>query len=182
MNIDSEGMSEEANDEVRSLMEEENKINSGEEQTASHQTELAECEISEQEYRMNLFKMTIMWCEASFCTYVMLMLNKYLEGTIFINFLMEGLSGLLGAALAAPVYEKFKLRGGFVVSLGLTLLGAELIYAFEEGVLDPSFVVDIGLSSPSNLPKNSAGSREYYLNTIIPILGFITKIGLSISF
>ena len=112
----------------------------------------------------------------------MLMMDKYLEGTIFLNFLLEGVSGVIGVIVASYIYDKFKLRGAFVVSLGITLVGAELIYAFQEGILDPSIVVNLGLSTKSDLPENSLASKEFYLDSVIPILGFIAKIGISVSF
>ena len=105
-----------------------------------------EDEISVYEYRSNILKLAIMWSQVSFCTYAILFLNKYFEGTIFVNFLLEGTSGLIAVVLAIPIYDTLKIRGAFIFSHGLTLLGACLVLAFEEHLIDPSFVVNLGLS------------------------------------
>ena len=99
--------------------------------------------------------MAIMWSAASFCTYLMMMLNKYLEGTIYMNYWLEGLAGLLGNFIAIRVYEELGLRSAFIVSMGITLFGASLIYLFEAGLFNPSFVVSIGLSVKSLDPVQS---------------------------
>jgi len=127
-------------------------------------------------------KMAVMWSAASFCTYLSQMLNKYLEGTIFINNYLEGFAGIIGNYFAVIIYSRLGVRGAFLASMGITLAGASLIYLFEAGILDPSIAVNMGLTSKSLDPKGSLEANEQYLSALIPIFGFITKIGNNISF
>ena len=108
--------------------------------------------------------MSVMWSSASFCSYLMAMLNKYLEGTLYTNVLLDGFAGLLAAAVASYIYTALKLRGSFIFSFSLTLVGGILIYAFEAELIP------------------HRGAKHYDLNTVIPILAFATKMGIGISF
>ena len=60
--------------------------------------------------------------------------------------------------MAGHVYQRLRLRGSFVFSLGCTLIGGTFIYSFEAGIFNPSFVADIGLSIKITLPENSIES------------------------
>ena len=48
--------------------------------------------------------MTVMWSAASFGSYMMINLNKYLEGSIYLNYYLEGLAGLLSAFITNLIY------------------------------------------------------------------------------
>jgi len=110
------------------------------------------------------------------------MLNKYLEGTIFVNFYLEGTASLLANFMASLIYSSFGVRRSFMTSMGITIVGAAFIYLFEAGIIDPSIAVSFGLSSKSSDPDGTAAANEHYLAGIIPIFGFITKLGTEISF
>lgn len=138
--------------------------------------------LTDSEFKANVVKMTVMWCNASFCTYLMLFLNKYLEGTIFLNYYLEGLAGIIGAMVAGTLYSRILLKGSFIVSLSMTLLGSVCIFLFEGKHLNPSIVYSIGISSKSSFPDGSEEQRTFYLGKLIPILGFFIKIGLNITF
>jgi len=91
------------------------------------------------DYRLNLAKMACMWSAASFNSYLMLFLNKYLEGSIF------------------------------------------LIFAFESGIFNPRLMYMLGFAHESPHVAESIASRDYYLAKLIPYLGFMTKIGINIT-
>ena len=108
--------------------------------------------MSDRDYRINLAKMTCMWSAASFNSYLMLMLNKYLEGTIFLNFYLEGFAGLIGAFSANYIYGWLGLRHSFMISYGVTLTFGGLIFAFESRILNPRLIYMLGLTHESPHP------------------------------
>jgi hypothetical protein len=124
--------------------------------------------------------MTIMWSVSIYATYMMLMLNKYLEGTIYLNFYMEGLSGIIGSAVADYSYNVLRLRNGFIFAHVITLIGALLIWGYEGGTLSPHFVEYWGFCPKSPFPADSEETRQYYLSNLIPYIGFFTKIGINV--
>ena len=104
---------------------------------------------------MNIIKQSIMWSSASFCSLLMLMLNKYLEGTIYLNVLIDGIAGILGTVVATPIYTHFKLRSSFLFSFGVTLIGGLLIFLFQSDTINPNVAVSLGLASKTGLPETS---------------------------
>ena len=96
-----------------------------------------------------------MWSVGIYCTYMMLMLNKYLEGSIYVNFYMEGLAGIIGSFVADYTYTRFRVKNSFIFAHSITLLGAVLIYAFESGIFSPNFVSSWGFCDKSPYPINS---------------------------
>ena len=71
-----------------------------------------------------------MWSSASFCSFLMIMLNKYLEGSIYLNYTLDGLAGLMATVIATPIYSHFRLRNSFLFSFGVTLATGFMIYLF----------------------------------------------------
>ena len=63
--------------------------------------------IAEKSYKTNVIRMTIMWTATSFGNYLLLYLNKYLSGTIFINYYFEGVSGIIGYIIGKVLYSCF---------------------------------------------------------------------------
>jgi len=62
-----------------------------------------ETNIAENRYIINVVRMSVMWTAASFCIYLLLYLNKYLPGSIFLNYYLEGATGAIGYLIAAPL-------------------------------------------------------------------------------
>jgi hypothetical protein len=124
--------------------------------------------------------MTILWSVGIFDTYMMLVLNKYLEGSIYTNFYFEGLAGVVGSAFAEYSYTSLKLRDGTIFGTSVALLGGLLIWAFEGGLFSAGFVRRWGFSEKSPYPVDSPETNDFYLAVIIPYIGFFTKIGINI--
>lgn len=135
--------------------------------------------ISDEDYRWNLLRMMAMWSAASFSGYLMMFLNKYLQGSIFLNFYLTGCSGITGAALASYVYDWLRLRNSFLFSFGLTLGAGCLIFLFEAGVFSPKIVYYIGLSRLSPGALGTAEESQFYMGKLIPFLGFVTNVGIN---
>ena len=130
---------------------------------------------------MNVVKMTIMWSVSSFSGYVLLYLNKYLPGTIFVNFYLEVLSGLIAYPIGKPLYNGCGLRIAYSVAYSIILFGLFFIFMFETEIIEPYFIDDLG-SPPSPYPPRSAKDRDYHLSRIVPIFTLIAKIGTHILF
>ena len=78
--------------------------------------------ISENQYISNIVIMTIMWTVSSFSFYLLMFMNKYYEGSIYVNFYLDGLAGVIGSSLSLLVYGCLRMRWAYVISLSLTLL------------------------------------------------------------
>lgn len=139
--------------------------------------------ISEGRYIGNVVIMTIQWTVVSFSAYLLMFLNKYYEGSIYINYYLDGLSGIIGSFLSLPIYKYLKIRWSFILSISITLLGAIFLLLFQQGYISPHWV---GALMPedkrSPYEQDSPEDREYYLSYLIPAIVFITKIGVNITF
>lgn len=58
---------------------------------------------AEQNYVWNIARMTVMWTAANFSGVLLQYMNKYLSGTVFINFYIEGIAGIVGYAIGKPL-------------------------------------------------------------------------------
>ena len=107
-------------------------------------------------------------------------MNKYLTGTIFVNYYLDGVAGIIAALFGQIIYGYLKTRWSYVFSFILTLLGAIGIFLFEGGYISPYFIDDMG-SPPSPYPSGSDKDREYHLKRIIPYFTFLAKIGVNLT-
>lgn len=121
-----------------------------------------------------------MWTAASFTNYTLLYLNKYLEGSIFVNYYVEAAAGIVAILIAYPIYVNCKTLISFVISYSITLLGSIFILLFESDTISPYFVKDA--IPPSPHPDGSDEDREYHLRYIIPYLTFVAKVGSGTTF
>jgi hypothetical protein len=79
--------------------------------------------ISDFEYAKNMVIMTIMWTVTSFSFYLLVFMNKYYEGSIYINFYLDGFSGIIGNILSVLVYTPLRMRYSFIISIVITIVG-----------------------------------------------------------
>jgi len=111
--------------------------------------------ITESMFKRNVVVMTILWSVGIFDSYLMLMLNKYLEGSIYTNYYLEGLAGVVGSFFAELTLNILKLRNGTVVGTIITIIGGLLVWAFEGGAFSPNFVHRWGFSPKAPFPEGS---------------------------
>ena len=137
--------------------------------------------ISTLKYVMYVVIMTINWTAVSFSFYLLLFMNKYTEGSIFLNFYLEGCAGVLGSLLSLLTYGYLRMRWSFIISVSYTLVGAIFILVFQQGYLSPHWV-NVFVAEKSPYEEDSPEDREYYLGYLIPGIVFITKIGINQSF
>ena len=84
--------------------------------------------------------MTIMWTASSFSFYLLLFMTKYFEGSIFINYYLDGISGIVGTSAAAAVYLCFRMRTSFFISISFTLLNAIALLVYWENYASPRWI------------------------------------------
>lgn len=108
-------------------------------------------------------------------------MNKYLSGTIFINYYLDGAAGIIAVCLGQPLYNCLRSKWSYVLSYSVTLLGSLGILLFEAGYISPYFIDDMGCP-PSGYPQGSDKDREFHLKRIIPYFTFLAKIGANLTF
>jgi len=84
--------------------------------------------------------MSVLWSTASFGLYMMIIRDKYLEGSIFTNFYFDGFASLFACLFSFNLYKRLKMRNVLLISTLITILGCALIILFERRQLSPSFM------------------------------------------
>ena len=137
--------------------------------------------ISNFDYAKNMVIMTIMWTVTSFSFYLLVFMNKYYEGSIYINFYLDGFSGILGNILSAIFYTPLRMRYSFIISTAITFIGLIFLLIYQQGYVSPHWI-GVFFQEKSPYPEDSSKDREYYNGYMIPGIVFITKVGVSFSF
>jgi len=137
--------------------------------------------IAEANYYGNLARLSVMWTAGSFCSYLLLYLNKYLSGGVFVNYYFDGVAGIAAYCIGKPLYSYCKIRNAFLVSYIVTLVGLLGIFLFESKMASPDFIAYLG-APPSPYPPGSPEDREHHLKSILPAFTLIAKIGTGITF
>jgi hypothetical protein len=86
--------------------------------------------ISKKQYAWNVVILSIMWTASSFSFYLLMFMNKYYEGSLYVNYYLDGVAGILGSVLSSAVYGPIKMRWSFIVSISITLIGAICLLIF----------------------------------------------------
>ena len=125
--------------------------------------------------------MTIMWTASSFSFYLLLFMTKYFEGSIYINYYLDGISGIIGTSVAAAIYPCVRMRTSYFISISFTLLNAIALLIYWENYANPDWIL---FFSPKPSPYEEGGEedRQFCLGMLIPILAFNTKVGISATF
>jgi len=96
--------------------------------------------MSDNQYIINVAIMSIFWTVSSFSFYLLLFMTKYYEGSIYINFYLDGIAGLLGSTLSLISYNFLKTRWSYAISLSLTLIFVILVMIYQQDFASPHFV------------------------------------------
>ena len=75
--------------------------------------------------------MTIFWTVSSFSFYLLLFMNKYYEGSIYVNYYLDGIAGIVGSTLSLLSYGFLKVQWSYVISLSLTLILVILVLIYQ---------------------------------------------------
>jgi len=133
------------------------------------------------QYIKNLIKLTIIWSVSSFSFYCLQVAAKYNEGSVFLNYYLDGIAGMVGTIIAQPIYNRFQAKITFLLSYGDSILFGILVLAFQLNWISPNWIEIFGIP-PSGHPVGSKADREYHLGYLIPALIFMIKIGVNTSF
>jgi hypothetical protein len=125
--------------------------------------------------------MTIMWTVGSFSHYTLMFMNKYYEGSIYLNFYLDGASGITGNVLSVLIYGPLRMRWSFIISFSITIIGIIFLLLFQQGVISPHWI-GVFFRDKSPYPEDSPKDRDYYLGYLIPSIVFFTKIGVNFTF
>jgi predicted SpoU family rRNA methylase len=74
---------------------------------------IAAPQISAMQYQSNILKMTVMWSCCSFVSYLLVFMNKYFEGSLFTNNYIEGVAGIMAAAVGGRLYTRYGMKFSF---------------------------------------------------------------------
>lgn len=107
-------------------------------------------------------------------------LNKYLSGSIYLNYYFDGISGVLAYSIGKPLYTNYKIRCSYIVSNSIFLFGCLGLYFFEGGIISPYFIDIFGFKSP--YLHGSKKDRKWHLNHIVPFFSFIAKFGVHVTY
>ena len=83
-----------------------------------------------------------MWSAASFGMYILVFLNKYLAGSIYIHYYIDGIAGILGFAIGNYIYSTCRIKWSFIISYAVTIIGALGIFLFEAEIISPNVLDD----------------------------------------
>ncbi len=87
--------------------------------------------MTENEYFLNLVKLTILWASSSFVMYVVMFLNKTTEGSLFLNSYLEAIANLVAVLTGSLIYGWLQLKISFILSYSITLVGAFFVFMFQ---------------------------------------------------
>ena len=86
--------------------------------------------VSQSQYIINIVLMTIQWSNASFSFYLLLFMNKYYEGSIYVNNYLDAAATVLGSGLSILLYMTVKIQWSFIIGLVITLIGGTFVLCF----------------------------------------------------
>ena len=107
-------------------------------------------------------------------------LNKYLSGSIYLNYYFDGISGILAYSIGKPLYSNCKIRNSYLLSNAIFLFGSIGLYLFEGGIISPYFIDSFGFKSP--YAHGSKKDKKWHLARIVPVFTFIAKFGVHITY
>lgn len=111
-------------------------------------------QLAEKNYFVNLARLSVMWTAASFNNYLLIYLNKYLAGSVYLNFYFDGISSIVAYLIGKPLYSFCKTKWSFITAFSITLLGALGIYMFEAQIISPYFIDDLGCPPSPYAPES----------------------------
>ena len=134
--------------------------------------------MSERSYVANLVRLSVMWTAASFCMYIFKGLNKYLPGTIYVHYYIDGIAGIIGYIVGKVIYGSFRIKTSFIIAHVLTIFGATFIFLYQSEIIPTSSISD----DESPYEPGSQKDNDHKLSKIIPWFELIAKLGINVSF
>ena len=88
-------------------------------------------------------------------------MTKNFEGSIYLNYYIDGATGLIGMLIAQPLYSCFKIRWSFVFGLSFTIIFSFLLMGYQEEYFDSSFTES--WQGPSPYEEGTKENRDFHL-------------------
>jgi len=107
-------------------------------------------------------------------------MNKFLPGTIFLNFYIDGIAQIVAYLIGKPIYKYWKTKVSFIIAFSVTLFGSLFMYLFQAEIIDSHFIQALGYP-PSPFTYGSESDKEWNLEKIMPVFSFIAKAGSHLS-
>ena len=102
-------------------------------------------------------------------------MTKYYEGGIYLNYYLDGSSGLIGVLFGLPFYRWLKMRMSFIIALSIIFIGLVFVLLFQENFIHPGWIQCFGLE-PSPYVEGTKNDLDHYNKFLIPALVFIIKL------
>lgn len=132
-------------------------------------------------YYQHLVLLSILWTNTIFSYTVLKFMTSKLEGNIFMNFYIDGISGLIGYSIAKPIYSYLRLRWTMFISVSISVFFLVWLLVFQEGYLSSHWVQNCGAPA-SNFPEGSEADHHHSLTYLVPIIVLFIKIGINVAF
>jgi len=84
--------------------------------------------------------MTIFWTASSFSFYLLQAMTKDFEGSLYLNYYLDAIAGILACIIAPFIYSWLKMKLAFIVSIALTLVFGFLLLFFQEDIFGCEWV------------------------------------------
>jgi hypothetical protein len=108
-------------------------------------------------------------------------MNKYFEGSIYVNYYLDGIAGALGNIVGNLLFSCCKIRWSYFITIINVILGAVALLCFEGGYWSPNWISAFLPDHKSPYPEDSEEEHQYYLTIVIPIVVFYIKVFLAMS-
>ena len=120
--------------------------------------------------------MTVMWSVVSCSNYLLVFLNKYLEGNIYQNNYFECLSGFIGVYTGAKLYARLGKKGAYMIAFSMALFGGIIVCLLEtkQMAIHPMFL--------NYFPGGPNRQYNKAVEFLVPKITFIAKLGISYGF
>lgn len=112
-------------------------------------------------------------------------MNKFLEGTIYMNSYVDGFAGSLASFIGANLYRNIGMKRMFILSFSLAAIGGIMIYALEARQVQlPTWYlasfIDGQLTDKTPKLRKIAVTRA--VDHLVPQITFIAKFGIHLAF
>ena len=108
-------------------------------------------------------------------------MTKYYEGSLYLNYYLDGTAGLVGVFIAQPLYHCLKIRWSYFTSILLTIFFVFWLFLFQERYVSARFITNLGVPE-SPYEEDSKEDQDYNLGYLIPGVVFFAKVFINTTF
>ena len=101
-------------------------------------------DISDSKFYLNVAIISIAMTATCVSFAILNFMNKYLEGSIYLNFYLEGLAGIIGVFVGQPIYDCLKIRLSLILSYIIVIILAVFLLCFQGYYIPSDWTTSIG--------------------------------------